>query len=85
MGEVTIIFTNICGYSTLWNELPSAMEQATALYNQILKELFYQMGGFIVKTENDSMMVAFSHHQNAVKCCLMAQEGKISSLKKMNE
>eukprot|EP01103_Thecamoeba_quadrilineata_P002608 TRINITY_DN12532_c0_g1_i1.p1 TRINITY_DN12532_c0_g1~~TRINITY_DN12532_c0_g1_i1.p1 ORF type:complete len:1455 (-),score=289.90 TRINITY_DN12532_c0_g1_i1:82-4404(-) len=58
--EVTIIFTDIYEYDALWADVPEEMRDAVQLHNRIIRGLLRKLGGYEVKTDSDSFMIAFS-------------------------
>jgi len=73
-GIITFAFTDIAGYATLWAEAPHAMQRAVKLHNELLREVTSDMGGYEVKSENGSFMLAFAEADSAVSACMILQE-----------
>lgn len=72
--DVALVFTDIQGSTRLWERSREAMGLALELHNQLLREELARTGGYEVKTEGDSFMVAFRSALEAVRWCLHVQE-----------
>lgn len=76
-GIITFAFTDIAGYASLWAEAPHAMQRAMKIHNELLREVTTDMGGYEVKSENDSFMLAFAEADSAVSACMILQEALV--------
>ena len=73
IGDVTLVFTDIKGSTTLWSHADKAMKQALRIHNRIMRRLLRTIGGYEVKTEGDAFMVAFCNPKQAIKWCMLVQ------------
>jgi class 3 adenylate cyclase len=74
-GNVTIVFTDIQGSSSLWNYDHEEMETALFLHNIQIQNILREknINGFEVKTIGDSFMCAFNSPTDAVNFALEVQ------------
>eukprot|EP01080_Neovahlkampfia_damariscottae_P005223 gene5223-8835_t len=75
-GEVTIVFTDIQGSSSLWELDHSMMETALLLHNIEIKSILAEnnINGYQVKTIGDAFMCAFMSTIDAINFGLQIQE-----------
>jgi class 3 adenylate cyclase len=59
-GTVTFLFTDIEGYTRLWEQHPEAMRLAVARHDVLLRHAIQQHGGQTFKTGGDAFCVAFA-------------------------
>lgn len=59
-GELAIIFTDIKGSTSLWENNSPAMETAIQIHNELFRRQLGIIGGYEAKTEGDAFMVSFS-------------------------
>ncbi|KAF1809004.1 adenylate cyclase protein [Eremomyces bilateralis CBS 781.70] len=59
VGEVSLVFTDIKNSTLLWETFPIAMRSAIKMHNELMRRQLRLIGGYEVKTEGDSFMVAF--------------------------
>ncbi|WP_075006301.1 ATP-binding protein [Stigmatella aurantiaca] len=78
-GTVALVFTDIQGSTLLWERCSTAMRTALELHDRILRTLLASSGGYEVKTQGDSFMVAFPSALEAVRWCLEVQEVLLSA------
>lgn len=71
-GHVCLIFTDIRNSTQLWDKNPG-MSTAIHLHNNLLLQHLLYCGGYIVKTEGDAFICAFSSTLTAVWWCITAQ------------
>lgn len=71
-GHVCLVFTDIRNSTQLWDKNP-AMSTAIHLHNNLLLQHLLYCGGYIVKTEGDAVICAFSTTLAAVWWCITAQ------------
>jgi class 3 adenylate cyclase/RecA/RadA recombinase len=71
--NVTFLFTDIEGSTTLWDEHPAAMGRALGRHDAILREAVLSLG-HIVKTTGDGLVAAFAETADAVVAARAAQE-----------
>lgn len=72
-GQVTLVFSDVQGSTRLWEKLPEAMRTALFLHERMMRGSIASFGGYEVKTEGDSFMVAFHAPMDAVRFCLDVQ------------
>lgn len=73
-GPVTIVFTDVQGSTSLWERSPETARRALVVHSEIARRAIAEAGGYEVKTEGDSFMVAFADPLAAVRWCLVFQE-----------
>src|SRR5262249_8821082 len=72
-GVVTMLFTDIEGSSRLWEQHGDAFIPVWQTHDAVLRDAFARFGGYEVKSEGDSFMVAFSDAKDALHCAIFAQ------------
>lgn len=72
-GEITLLFTDVVGSSRLWEEHGDRFIPIWQAHDAVLRDAIERFGGFEVKTEGDSFMVAFVNAADAIHCALFAQ------------
>ena len=72
-GSVTLLFTDIEGSSRLWGKHGDAFIPVWQAHDALLRDAISRFGGYEVKSEGDSFMVAFSDAANALNCAAYAQ------------
>jgi len=72
-GTVTFLFTDIEGSTRLWERHHSAMQQALAHHDAILRDAIESNDGYLVKTTGDGAHAAFAIAVDAIAACLAAQ------------
>jgi class 3 adenylate cyclase/tetratricopeptide (TPR) repeat protein len=72
-GSVTLLFTDIEGSSRLWGQHGDAFIPVWQAHDALLRDAINRFGGYEVKSEGDSFMVAFSDAAEALNCALHAQ------------
>jgi predicted ATPase/class 3 adenylate cyclase len=72
-GAVTLVFTDIQDSSGLWERLGPAFEPVLAQHHRIVRERLAAHGGYEVKTEGDSFMLAFARPADAVLFAIETQ------------
>jgi len=78
-GTVALVFTDIQGSTLLWERCSAGMRTALELHDRILRTLLNSAGGYEVKTQGDSFMVAFASVAEAVRWCLEVQEALLKA------
>ena len=73
-GEVALVFTDVAGSTVLWNSAPEAMRHALFAHNALLRRVLRENGGYEVKTEGDSFMIAFASALDGLRFCVEAQQ-----------
>ncbi len=77
-GTVTFLFTDIEGSTRLWERDASAMRQALARHDEILRFAIEGRGGHVFKAVGDAFCAAFSDAPDAVGAVLAAQRALFS-------
>ena len=72
-GNLAMVFTDIKNSTFLWELSPDAMRTAIKTHNDIMRRQLRIYGGYEVKTEGDSFMVAFPTPISALAWCLSVQ------------
>jgi len=78
-GAVALVFTDVQGSTRLWERCNADMGAALDVHNRVLRELLAVSGGYEVKTQGDSFMVAFASLVEAVRWCLEAQQALLDA------
>jgi class 3 adenylate cyclase len=74
-GTVTIMFSDIAGYSALNERLGDlAAHEVLRAHNAILREQLASHGGHEVKSQGDGFMVAFPSATRALRCAVSIQK-----------
>jgi len=73
LGTVTLLFTDIEGSSTLWDEHRSAMATALTRHNELLTEVITSHDGHIVKDKGDGFFAAFGSAWKGLTAAIDAQ------------
>ena len=68
-----IVFTDIEGSTSLWENQPVAMEMAVDEHHKLVRDLIHDHNGYEVKTIGDSFMIAFKGLADAVTMALRLQ------------
>lgn len=73
-GTVTIMFTDICGYSLLTERLGDRRaHELVSEYQKIVRGQLASYGGYEVKVQGDGFMVAFAGASRALRCAMAIQ------------
>ena len=73
VGQVVLAFTDIVNSTHLWDVNETAMRTAVTMHHQLLRRHVRICGGYEVKTEGDSFMVAFTAVSAALLWCSSIQ------------
>jgi class 3 adenylate cyclase len=74
-GTVTVMFSDIAGYSALNERLGDlAAHEVLRAHNAILREQLASHGGHEVKSQGDGFMVAFPSATRALRCAVSIQK-----------
>lgn len=73
-GTVALVFTDVQGSTRLWERCGGGMRTALEVHDRVLRALLAEHGGYEVKTQGDSFLVAFTSAVEAVRWCLEAQQ-----------
>eukprot|EP00163_Fabomonas_tropica_P001243 TRINITY_DN1094_c0_g2_i1.p1 TRINITY_DN1094_c0_g2~~TRINITY_DN1094_c0_g2_i1.p1 ORF type:complete len:2257 (+),score=384.66 TRINITY_DN1094_c0_g2_i1:614-7384(+) len=74
MGRCAIVITNIMGGQKFWEEKPSDMAVAFETHGHVLRDNTRKFKGYVVKSEGDKHLIAFSDVAKAVSFALAVQE-----------
>jgi len=77
-GTVTFLFTDIEGSTPLWDAHHSAMRDALARHDQILRSAIDAGGGYVFATGGDGFCVAFQRAGSAVTAAMAAQRALLA-------
>lgn len=78
-GDVALAFSDVECSTAQWDKFPAFMSAAMEIHNSILRDNLTLTGGYEVKTEGDSFMVAFHSPISAVWWCLFVQEALVAA------
>jgi class 3 adenylate cyclase len=73
-GEVTIVFTDIQGSTSMWESCPSAMKEAQDIHDIIMRQCYSDHKGYEIMTEGDAFNLAFQHPVDALAFALQCQQ-----------
>ena len=74
-GTVTFLFTDIEGSTELWEQEHTAMQDAVARHDGLLRQVVEAQGGHVVKTTGDGLVAVFTDAADGVMAALAAQRG----------
>jgi class 3 adenylate cyclase len=77
-GTVTFLFTDIEGSTRLWQEQPEEMQAVLTRHDRILRAVFDENDGLVVKTTGDGFHVVFALAPDAIRASLAAQRALIA-------
>jgi len=66
-GDVTLVFTDIESSSSLWERAPALMREGLRLHDEIMRRHIAETGGYEVKTQGDSFMIAYARVDDAAR------------------
>lgn len=72
-GDVTIVYTDIQGSTSLWEMCPSAMKEAQDIHDIIMRQCYTDHQGYEITTEGDAFNLAFQNPVDALAFALQAQ------------
>ena len=72
-GDVTIIFTDVQGSTSLWEACPTDMKLAQDIHDVIMRQCYANHNGYEITTEGDAFILAFHHPVDALAFALEAQ------------
>mmetsp|Transcript_12660 Transcript_12660/g.17448 ORF Transcript_12660/g.17448 Transcript_12660/m.17448 type:complete len:624 (-) Transcript_12660:298-2169(-) len=72
-GNVTVVFTDLQGSTTLWESNPPAMKAAVDLHDKIMRRCYMEHSGYEITTEGDAFQLAFQHPIDALAFALRTQ------------
>jgi ribosomal protein L24 len=68
-GVISLVFCDVQDSQALWEELPDCMTLAQYTSNRIVRERIVRNGGYEVKSDGESFMIAFGSARTAVAFC----------------
>lgn len=77
-GMIALLFTDIVGSSTQWEQHPKAMEQALARHDAVLHQAIDAYGGQIFKMVGDACHAVFTTVPAALEAALAAQRALLA-------
>jgi class 3 adenylate cyclase len=72
-GTVTFLFTDLEGWTRLWQEHPEEMRRALARHDELLREAIEGHSGYVVKTTGDGFLAAFAAAHDALDAAVAGQ------------
>lgn len=72
-GDVTIIFTDVQGSTSLWETCSTDMKKAQDTHDMIIRQCYANHSGYEITTEGDAFVLAFHHPVDALAFALEAQ------------
>jgi class 3 adenylate cyclase len=75
VGTVALVFTDIQGSTKLWEQNADVARHSLRAHDAVMRAAIHRHGGYEVKTEGDSFMIAFGDPVQAARFCLTAQRG----------
>lgn len=75
VDDVTLVFTDIQGSTSLWENHTTTMKASLRQHNAILRQLIDSYKGYEVKTEGDAFMIAFGDVVTALRFAFAVQRG----------
>ena len=69
-GTITFLFTDIEGSTTRWEHQRTAMQQALARHDALLRQALTTHGGHVFKTMGDAFYAAFATPPDALAAAL---------------
>ncbi|GAX74580.1 hypothetical protein CEUSTIGMA_g2029.t1 [Chlamydomonas eustigma] len=73
-GILSVVNTDIEGYSDMMKESPELMNEALGIHNSLIRKAKWVNFGHTMEQEGDSFTVGFYEAADAVSFCLMAQQ-----------
>ena len=74
LGDVTIVYTDVQGSTSLWESCPSAMKEAQDMHDIIMRQCYSDHKGYEITTEGDAFNLAFQHPVDALAFALQCQQ-----------
>jgi len=72
-GDVTIIYTDVQGSTSLWETCPTDMKKAQDIHDIIMRQCYTNHNGYEITTEGDAFNLAFQYPIDALAFALEAQ------------
>eukprot|EP00878_Enallax_costatus_P015727 GHUV01016478.1.p1 GENE.GHUV01016478.1~~GHUV01016478.1.p1 ORF type:complete len:735 (+),score=173.20 GHUV01016478.1:1352-3556(+) len=77
-GKMSLVVTDIEGYSDIFKRAPEVMYCALMLHNGVIRAAKFANCGFVLEQEGDSFTLAFYDAFDAVAFCLQAQQALLA-------
>ncbi|KAF6240831.1 hypothetical protein COO60DRAFT_1708984 [Scenedesmus sp. NREL 46B-D3] len=74
-GRMSLVVTDIEGYSEIFKRAPEVMFRALVMHNSVIRTAKYANCGCVLEQEGDSFTLGFYSAFDAVAFCLQVQEG----------
>jgi serine/threonine protein kinase/predicted ATPase len=78
-GDITLVFTDIESSSSLWERVPALMREGLRLHDEIMRRHIAETGGYEVKTQGDSFMIAYARVEDAARFATAIQTALIDA------
>jgi predicted ATPase/class 3 adenylate cyclase/Tfp pilus assembly protein PilF len=78
-GTLTFLFTDIDGYTKLWEDNAPAMQAALVRHDELLRSVIEEHGGYVFKTVGDAFCATFPTAPDALEVALEVQRRLLSS------
>src|ERR687898_546177 len=72
-GNITFLFTDVEGSTSLWERTPKAMSESLSRHDEILRTAIEAHNGHVFKTVGDAFHATFSAAPDALRAALEAQ------------
>lgn len=73
VGRIALVFTDVEGSTRVWEAREELARHSLGAHDAVMRSVLHRHGGYEVKTEGDSFMVAFANPERAVRFCLDVQ------------
>ncbi|KAF6251508.1 hypothetical protein COO60DRAFT_610652 [Scenedesmus sp. NREL 46B-D3] len=77
-GRMSLVVTDIEGYSEIFKRAPEVMFRALVMHNSVIRTAKYANCGCVLEQEGDSFTLGFYSAFDAVAFCLQAQQALLS-------
>ena len=79
-GNITFLFTDVQGSTSLWEREPKAMSEALSRHDEILRKAIEANNGHVFKTVGDAFHATFSAAPDALEAALEAQRALLGEV-----
>ena len=79
-GNITFLFTDVQGSTSLWESEPKAMSEALSRHDEILRKAIEANNGHVFKTVGDAFHATFSAAPDALEAALEAQRALLGEV-----
>eukprot|EP00775_Hariotina_reticulata_P004239 gene4239-4489_t len=73
-GRMSVVVTDIQGFTHLMRAAPDQMAQALLMHNQVIQHAVYDNVGYVLEQEGDSFTLVFHEAEDAVAFALQVQQ-----------